>query len=197
MRRRSGRSRPALLPADLGRFVTAHPGRRGGLEEKAGEERIRGGSSPSDGASAASEYRCWGRPTPPVASVRTSSRPDVAHALEVRPDGVRVEPQRLRDVGRRERHGRAGELEIDRVAGVVAERLEDRQPAVGHDLKITRRTPVKSVVMPAGSPSPPHSPPSVEEIFGLLRGVMDPELGGNVVDLGMIPSVDGRAASRR
>jgi len=31
--------------------------------------------------------------------------------------------------------------------------------------------------------------PSIEEIFGLLRGVMDPELGGNVVDLGMIPSV--------
>ncbi len=33
------------------------------------------------------------------------------------------------------------------------------------------------------------SEPTVEEIFGLLRGVMDPELGGNVVDLGMIPSV--------
>ena len=37
--------------------------------------------------------------------------------------------------------------------------------------------------------SAPASEPTVEEIFGLLRGVMDPELGGNVVDLGMIPSV--------
>ncbi len=31
--------------------------------------------------------------------------------------------------------------------------------------------------------------PTVEEVTGLLRGVMDPELGGNVVDLGMVPSV--------
>jgi ATP-binding protein involved in chromosome partitioning len=38
-------------------------------------------------------------------------------------------------------------------------------------------------------PSTPTAAPSVEEIFGLLRGVIDPELGGNVVDLGMIPSV--------
>jgi ATP-binding protein involved in chromosome partitioning len=29
------------------------------------------------------------------------------------------------------------------------------------------------------------APPSVDEVLGLLRGVMDPELGGNVVDLGM------------
>jgi len=33
-------------------------------------------------------------------------------------------------------------------------------------------------------------PPSVEQITGLLRGVIDPELGGNIVDLGMVPSVD-------
>ena len=38
-------------------------------------------------------------------------------------------------------------------------------------------------------PAAPTVAPSVEEIYGLLRGVMDPELGGNVVDLGMIPSV--------
>ena len=38
-------------------------------------------------------------------------------------------------------------------------------------------------------PASPILAPSVEEIYGLLRGVMDPELGGNVVDLGMIPSV--------
>ncbi len=110
---------------------------------------------------------------------------DVAHPLEVGPDGVRVQRQGLSDVGRGQRPRRAGELEVDRVAGVVAERLEDRQPAVGHNLKITRRRPVKSFVMPAA----PTAAPSVEEIFGLLRGVMDPELGGNVVDLGMIPSV--------
>jgi ATP-binding protein involved in chromosome partitioning len=32
--------------------------------------------------------------------------------------------------------------------------------------------------------------PTAEEIYGLLRGVIDPELGGNVVDLGMVPQVD-------
>lgn len=29
------------------------------------------------------------------------------------------------------------------------------------------------------------APPSPDEVMGLLRGVMDPELGGNIVDLGM------------
>ena len=33
------------------------------------------------------------------------------------------------------------------------------------------------------------APPSVDDILGLLRGVIDPELGGNVVDLGMVPAV--------
>jgi ATP-binding protein involved in chromosome partitioning len=31
--------------------------------------------------------------------------------------------------------------------------------------------------------------PSVDDILQLLRGVIDPELGGNVVDLGMVPEV--------
>jgi ATP-binding protein involved in chromosome partitioning len=36
------------------------------------------------------------------------------------------------------------------------------------------------------------APPSVDEVLGLLRGVIDPELGGNVVDLGMahVASID-------
>jgi ATP-binding protein involved in chromosome partitioning len=37
---------------------------------------------------------------------------------------------------------------------------------------------------------PTLAPPSQDEILGLLRGVMDPELGGNVVDLGMVPAVE-------
>jgi ATP-binding protein involved in chromosome partitioning len=32
--------------------------------------------------------------------------------------------------------------------------------------------------------------PTADEIYGLLRGVIDPELGDNVVDLGMVPKVD-------
>ncbi|MET0911267.1 MAG: P-loop NTPase, partial [Ilumatobacteraceae bacterium] len=39
--------------------------------------------------------------------------------------------------------------------------------------------------------APPRSvgPPTVDAVTGLLRGVIDPELGGNIVDLGMVPSV--------
>ncbi len=33
------------------------------------------------------------------------------------------------------------------------------------------------------------TPPTVEEVTGLLRGVIDPELGGNIVDLGMTTDV--------
>jgi ATP-binding protein involved in chromosome partitioning len=32
-------------------------------------------------------------------------------------------------------------------------------------------------------------PPSADDVLQLLRGVIDPELGGNVVDLGMVPDV--------
>jgi ATP-binding protein involved in chromosome partitioning len=34
-----------------------------------------------------------------------------------------------------------------------------------------------------------NGPPSADEIVQLLKGVIDPELGGNVVDLGMVPDV--------
>jgi ATP-binding protein involved in chromosome partitioning len=32
--------------------------------------------------------------------------------------------------------------------------------------------------------------PTADDLTGLLRGVIDPELGGNVVDLGMVPAID-------
>jgi ATP-binding protein involved in chromosome partitioning len=34
-----------------------------------------------------------------------------------------------------------------------------------------------------------NGPPSADDVLQLLRGVIDPELGGNVVDLGMVPHV--------
>jgi ATP-binding protein involved in chromosome partitioning len=37
---------------------------------------------------------------------------------------------------------------------------------------------------------PPAPAPSPDDVLGLLRGVVDPELGSDVVDLGMIRSVD-------
>src|SRR5688572_16302268 len=45
-----------------------------------------------------------------------------------------------------------------------------------------------------------HAPPSADDVMHLLRGVIDPELGGNIVELGMAtgatvgePGEDGRA----
>ena len=40
------------------------------------------------------------------------------------------------------------------------------------------------------STTSPPAPPSVDEVFALLRGVIDPELGSDIVDLGMAKSVD-------
>lgn len=37
--------------------------------------------------------------------------------------------------------------------------------------------------------APRVEPPSVDDVLAMLRGVIDPELGGNVVDLGMVPEV--------
>ena len=48
----------------------------------------------------------------------------LTHAFEVRSYGVGVQPERVGDVGRRERSRRAGEFEVDRVPRVVAQRLE-------------------------------------------------------------------------
>ena len=64
---------------------------------------------------------------------------DLPHALEVRPHRVRVESEGLGDLGRDQGPGRAGELEVDRVAGVVAEHLEEIQTRVrasGHESRI-------------------------------------------------------------
>lgn len=42
-------------------------------------------------------------------------------------------------------------------------------------------------------PAPVHSPPDTGEVYELLRGVVDPELGGDIVDLGMVKGVKSAA----
>jgi len=44
-------------------------------------------------------------------------------------------------------------------------------------------------VTTSGAPTP-HDPPQPDDIFGLLRGVIDPELGSDIVELGMAKAVD-------
>ncbi len=38
--------------------------------------------------------------------------------------------------------------------------------------------------------APPAAPPTEEAVMGALRGVIDPELGDNLVDLGMIRGLE-------
>ena len=52
-------------------------------------------------------------------------QPHVTHTLQMRPDGVGVQPQQISNVGRGARRRRPGDLQINGVTGVVAECLED------------------------------------------------------------------------
>jgi len=47
-----------------------------------------------------------------------------------------------------------------------------------------------SATAPGPRPTSRPAPPTAAMVTDLLRGVIDPELGGNIVDLGMVPSVD-------
>ena len=115
----------------------------------------------------------------------------VAHALEVRSHRVRVQRQRLSEFVGGEGGRGLGEPGVNGVPGVIAEHLEHlKLPVVGpeivHGVRLARNKHGNHRYNPA---VPPVTPPTPEDIFGLLRGVIDPELGGNVVDLGMVPSV--------
>ena len=47
-----------------------------------------------------------------------------------------------------------------------------------------------SAVVTGPRPGARPAPPTAEMVTDLLRAVIDPELGGNIVDLGMVPTVD-------
>ena len=75
-------------------------------------------------------------------------QPDVAHALEVGPHRVGVEVEGLGHVGRGEGPGRARQLEVDGVARVVAEGLQEVEPrrsavVACHPVEFTRSLPVE------------------------------------------------------
>ena len=77
-------------------------------------------------------------------------QPDLPHALEVGADGVGVQAQRLGHLGRGAGRGGPGQLQVDGVPGVVAQRLQDVQPAhLLPRVRYYRRSPVKSRRAPA------------------------------------------------
>ena len=116
---------------------------------------IVGGSSPSDGRVGCQRVAVL-RPPDLTAGVGGDlEQPDLAHPVEVRAHGVRVEAEPLGDLRRDERARRAGQLQVDGVAGVVAQhpqhvtrRQRSRQRVASrrnlHGDQITRSRPVKS-----------------------------------------------------
>ena len=95
--------------------------------------------------------------------------------------------------------GDAGQLEVDGVAGVVAERLQQLEPRRGRRRRrlghaawsLHGLAPVESAACP-----PPRSPPPTTS-WRVLRGVIDPELGSDIVDLGMAQGAARRRRRRR
>ena len=85
---------------------------------------IVGGSSPSDGASAGDRVAVLRTADIAAAADLDVEQTGLAHAFEVGAYGVGVQSERFGDVGGGQRSRRPGQLEVDRVPGVVAERLE-------------------------------------------------------------------------
>ncbi len=111
----------------------------------------------------------------------------VPHAFQVRPHSIHVQSKCFGNIGRGK--GRVGtrQLEVDGVSGVVTESLQQIQTrftahAVEDSARMKKPGAARYNPEVAGQPIPI---PSEEQVLGVLRGVMDPELGSNIVDLGM------------
>ena len=68
----------------------------------------------------------------PLGVCRHLEEADVAHSFKVRPHRVGVQLERFGDLGGRQRLRGPGQLQVDRVASVVAECLEQLEARSGH-----------------------------------------------------------------
>ena len=128
--RRCGGGR-ALLPSGLDRVGRGQLGRGGQPQQHPGQH--------GEGRRLEAERRGVGGER--VAVLRAADRalgvgddveePDLPHPLEVGAHGVRVQGEALGDLGGGERRRRAGQLEVDGVARVVAERLQQLEARRG------------------------------------------------------------------
>ena len=156
--------------------------------EQPGQQRDAGGSRPSEGSVAEGVGgSAAGRPRSDLG--RDLQEPDVAHALEVRRTVLGCDPRSrrcppwpaawaTRPARGRWRNGCCPPSAFSRSRrGSRCRRPQDeitRPPPVNAPVLTERRTRGERV-----------PPPTVEEVIRLLRGVIDPELGGNIVDLGV------------
>jgi ATP-binding protein involved in chromosome partitioning len=93
-----------------------------------------------------------------------------AQLFEMKTDGVRVQMEALGYLRGGQSLPRLSDLVVDRLSRRVCEHLQERQPV--HAVKPTRALTLGCVL-------------SHEAVRGAMRGVIDPELGADLVDLGM------------
>jgi hypothetical protein len=114
----------ALVAAGLDRLVAAQATGGGHPQQHAGQHRERRRLQAQRGRVGGQRVAVLGTADRAPGVGLDVEQADVAHALEVGPDGVGVQVERLGDLGGGQRARRARQLQVDGVAGVVAQRLE-------------------------------------------------------------------------
>ena len=116
---------PTLLAAGIDEVVGVDAAGRRSRQEDPGEQREHGRFEPEAGGIGGDGVAVLGAADRAGGRGGHLDQTEVAHPFEVRSHGVGVQVERLGDLGRGERSGRSRQLEVDGVAGVVAEGLED------------------------------------------------------------------------
>ncbi len=123
----------------------------------------------------------------------------VAHALEVEANRVGMQADPGAEIGGAHRLRAASQLPVQRRARIVAERSQQVHhihPGIDGTLPMGIFSRSNRVLFSMDErtasqlPSAPHPPPTVEAVHGALGGVLDPELGLSVEELGMVRRVE-------
>jgi hypothetical protein len=121
----------------------------GEAREQTGEQRVRRGVEAETRRAVGEEVEMLRATDGATMHCFRFDQARVAQAIEVQADGVGVEPEAIGELPRRQRRRRRGQLPVHRVAGLVPQRLEDREfvgpachdgltvPPPGHIFKVT------------------------------------------------------------
>ena len=111
--------------AGVGRVVGVGPEALGHRREQAGEQRVGGRIEAEPGGARRQEVVVLGPPDGAPVDGLGLDETGLAEPLEVEPDGVRVQAERIGEFLGRQGRGRGGQLAVHRVPGLVAQGLED------------------------------------------------------------------------
>ena len=135
-------SAPQTRPVSAASSASA-PTRSASAASSPASSACAGGSKPRPGRAGGEEVEVLGPADGAAVDGLDVDQAGLAQPLEVQPDGVGVQAEALGEVLGREGGGRAGQLLVHRVAGLVAQGLEDRELPL-------RFAPVHGLTVPAG-----------------------------------------------